>query len=379
MSSAATGVALPELLTPMDFEQRWEESTDAATRAYVSGGAGGHRTIDANMAAFDRYWLQPRGIVATGAKLDTTINLFGREVTLPILLAPTSPQRLLHADAELATARAARRAGVMSIVSTDTHFTFPEIVAEAPGLSWFQLYCYRSRAYVEATLEMASAAGANAIVVTVDAANPARRISATRASFRLPDDVDYGTLRLLGILDGDTPASGRLERLPLTWDDLRWIRQRTNVPLLVKGVLRAVDAEQCVALGADGIIVSNHGGRQLDGVVPSLTALENVVRVVPRDTVVLIDGGVRSGVDVTKALALGAHGVCIGRPYLWGLGLAGQEGIEAVLDVLRVELEDAMSQLGVSTMGELDHHFLATATGHTPGSTQFRRTGASET
>jgi 4-hydroxymandelate oxidase len=347
-----------QLLTTLDYERSWKAGADQAIWEYVAGGAGASRTVRANIEAFGRIWLQPRGLRKSHAELNAGTSLLGHDISLPILLAPTSPQRLLHPDAELATTRAARSAGVATIVSTDSHYPFPDIAAEAPGRCWFQLYGYRSMADVEAALDLAERSGATAIVVTVDALFAARRISARRAGFRLPGNVDYGTLRMLGILTGEAPASGRLDRLPFTWDDLLWIRESTALPVLIKGLLRPIDVARCVDVGADGVIVSNHGGRQLDGVIPSLVALNNIVQAVPAGLTILFDGGIRSGVDVAKALALGAHGVCVGRPYLWGLGLAGQTGVEQVLGLLRAELEDAMLQLGVSSIGELDRELL---------------------
>jgi 4-hydroxymandelate oxidase len=259
----------------------------------------------------------------------------------------------LHADAELATARAAVEAGTVSIVSTDSHYPFPAVAAVAGKNCWFQLYPYRTQADVEAMIDMVLDAGAAALVVTVDARFPARRISARRAGFRTPPHVDFGTLRLLGILAGDVPADARLERLPLTWDDLARIRRRVKVPLLVKGVLHPADARRCCELGADGVIVSNHGGRQLDGVVPSLVALEEVAGEVRDHCAVLFDGGIRSGVDVVKALALGAHAVCIGRPYLWGLSIGGEAGVKAVLTLLQREVEDTLLQLGLAAVSDI--------------------------
>ncbi|HEV2780530.1 MAG TPA: alpha-hydroxy-acid oxidizing protein [Actinophytocola sp.] len=350
---------LDTLLSVTDFEQRWMAKADRAIGQYVAGGAGTDRVVAANTAAFDDVWLQPRGLHDHPVNLDTTVTLFGQRQAFPVMLAPTSPQRLVHPDAELATARAAASRGVVSIVSTDSHYPYPDIVAAAPGRTWFQLFAYRSRRDVEATLEFAESCGAAAIVVTVDASFAARRLSTQRAGYRLPAGVDYGTLRALGILRGDPPSSGRHDKLPVTWDDLRWIRGRTELPLLVKGVLRPVDARRCVDLGADGTIVSNHGGRQLDGVVPTVFALEAVVDSVPAEHPVLLDGGVRCGISAAKAVALGARAVCIGRPYLWGLGLAGQHGVERVLDLLRDEFADAMLQLGISTVGELDRSFVA--------------------
>ncbi|HEX3778653.1 MAG TPA: alpha-hydroxy acid oxidase [Pseudonocardiaceae bacterium] len=350
---------LDSLLSVADFERRWMAEADPAIGQYVAGGAGSDSVVAANTAAFDDVWLQPRGLCDNPVNLDLTVELFGRRLAFPVVLAPTSPQRLVHADAELATARAAASRGGVSIVSTDSHFPYSEIADAAPGRTWFQLFAYRSRADVEATLEFAESCGTSAIVVTVDASFAARRLSTQRAGYRLPAGVDYGTLRTLGILRGAPPSCGRLDKLPVTWDDLRWIRGRTNLPLLVKGVLRPVDARRCVDLGVDATIVSNHGGRQLDGVIPSLFALESVVDAVPVEHPVLLDGGVRSGVGVAKAVALGARAVCIGRPYLWGLGLAGERGVQRVLDLLKAEFADAMLQLGISTVGELDRGFLA--------------------
>jgi 4-hydroxymandelate oxidase len=187
----------------------------------------------------------------------------------------------------------------------------------------------------------------------VDAYYSARRIRTQRAGFSTPDFVDFGTLRALGVVEGEIPPGARFDRLPLTWDDIDWIRDRVSVPLLIKGVLHPADARRCVAAGADGVIVSNHGGRQLDGVVPSIVALEQIAPAVRDDLTVLVDGGIRSGVDVVKALALGAHAACIGRPYLWGLSIAGDAGVEAVLAMLRGELEDALRQLGVSSVADV--------------------------
>lgn len=357
---------LDALLSVPEFEQRWMAEADRAVGQYVAGGAGSDSAVAANTAAFDAVWLQPRGVQDGPAGLDTTVTLFGQKLAFPLVLAPTSPQRLVHPDAELATARAAATRGVLSVVSTDSHYPYPEIAEAAPGRTWFQLFAYRSRRDVEATVDFAEHCGASAIVVTVDASFAARRLSTQRAGYRLPADVDYGTLRRLGILQGAPPIGGRHDKLPITWDDLRWLRSRTKLPMLVKGVLRPVDARRCVDLGIDGTIVSNHGGRQLDGVVPTLFALAAVVESVPVDHPVLLDGGVRSGIGIAKALALGARAVCVGRPYLWGLGLAGQQGVERVLALFEAEFGDALLQLGLSSVGELDRTFLTEAHQVTP-------------
>jgi 4-hydroxymandelate oxidase len=172
--------------------------------------------------------------------------------------------------------------------------------------------------------------------------------------------VDFGTLRSLSILAGSAPEDARLDRLPLTWSDLEWIRERTTLPLVIKGILDPKDARRCVDLGVDGIIVSNHGGRQLDSATPSLFALRHISDEIGQDCLLLIDGGIRSGVDVVKALAFGAKAICLGRPYLWGLAIAGAPGVESVLRLLRLELEDALLQIGASRLCDVDYTYVAT-------------------
>ncbi|MFD5102167.1 alpha-hydroxy acid oxidase [Streptomyces albidochromogenes] len=352
---------LSALLTLPDFERAADSVLDSASWAYVAGGADTQVTVRANVEAFDRVWLRPRALGSASEDPDTSVSVFGQRLALPVLLAPTSPQRLLHDDAEIATARAAEALGTVSIVSTDSHHAFPEVAASVKSDSWFQLYAYRSRDDVAATIALAEEAGATALVVTVDASHAARRITTRRAGFRTPAHVDFGNLRSLGILTGAIPDGARIERLPLTWEDLAWIRGLTGMRLVVKGILRAEDAERCLDLGADGVIVSNHGGRQLDGAIPSLVALEQVAAAVSGRGLVLMDGGIRSGVHVVKALALGADAVCIGRPYLWGLGLAGQEGVEAVLSLLQDEIKDTLLQLGAASLADIGPDFTSRA------------------
>jgi 4-hydroxymandelate oxidase len=357
-----------EMLTLDDFESAARSMLDPGIVAYVAGGAGGGRSVDANRAALAEMWLQPRVAARAVAEPATTVTLLDRPLAMPVLLAPTSPVRLLHRDAETAVARAAAGAGVVSVVSTDSHEPYPDVAdAVAPGSTWFQLYAYRSRADTERTVDMAIAAGAGALVVTVDASFAARRVTARRAGFVPPDHVDFGTLRLLGLFDGALPPGARLDRLPVTWDDLAWLRERCTIPLVVKGILHPDDARACVDLGADAIIVSNHGGRQLDGAVPGVRALPAVADAVARAAgdraatgcAVLVDGGIRSGVDVVRALALGARAVCLGRPYLWGLALGGQAGVAAVLDLVEGELRDALRQLGLASVADISPDCLA--------------------
>ncbi|QWF84118.1 alpha-hydroxy acid oxidase [Amycolatopsis sp. CA-230715] len=344
---------LTALMTLADFEEATRTSLDRASWAYLSGGAGSERSIRANAAAYEDVWLRPRVLSGADDQPKTGVSVLGHHLAMPVVLGPTSPQRILHDEAELATARAAQRMGTLSVVSSDTHYAFPDIAKEGGDACWFQVYPYQSLACVDAMVDMAQAAGAKGIVVTVDAYYRPQRISARRAGFRMPESADFGTLRMLGILTGDTPADARLDRIPLTWPDLERIRSRLTVPMVVKGVLSPEDAQRCVDIGAEGIVVSNHGGRQLDGVVPTLPALAAISARVRDQCALLVDGGIRSGADVVKALALGARAVCIGRPYLWGLRLAGQAGVEAVLTMLHQEIENILLQLGLGSVDEV--------------------------
>ena len=338
---------LTALMTLADFERAAEATMDEAGWAYVAGGAGSESGVHANVEAYQDVWLRPRVLGEVPARPRTDVHVLGQRLSMPVLLGPTSPQRMLHEEAELATARAAADAGIVSVVSADGHYAFPEVAAAGRASCWFQLYPYQSLDCVDKMIAMAEEAGARAIVLTVDAFHRPRRITTQRTRFRAPDTVDFGSLRLLGVLAGDVPPDARIDRLPLTWHDLERIRARVSVPLVVKGVLHPQDATRCVELGVDGIVVSNHGGRQLDGVIPTLPALVDIAAALDGRGTVLVDGGARSGVDVVKLLALGADAVCLGRPYLWGLRLAGQAGVAAVIDLVRQEIEDALRQLGV--------------------------------
>jgi 4-hydroxymandelate oxidase len=360
-------MAISSMIELSEFERAAEQAMPAEFWAYLSGGAGNDKTVRANSAAFDAYRLVP-GIGADGCSSPVTSRtLCGRILSMPVLLAPTSPLKLFHPEAELAAARAACDAGTIIIVSTDSHFDLPEIAAAAGGAWWFQLYAYRSRDHVERLVRLAEDSGAEAIVVTMDAHFAARRFSTERARFQTPPDVEYGVMRSVGIDERPRAGHARIERLPLAWSDIEWLRGSTSLPLIIKGVMRSADARRALDVGVDGLIVSNHGGRQLDGGLASLEALAEIARVVPDDRLLLMDGGVRCGGDIVKALALGASAVCIGRPYLWGLYLAGQQGVKAVLDLIAADLRSTLQQLGVAHVDALDHDVLSGGVGGTGG------------
>lgn len=316
---------------------------------YIAGGSGEEVTLAANRAALDRVAVVPRGLVDVSA-CDTGVELFGTRSALPLAVAPMAYQRLIHEGGESAAASAAATAGVPYVVSTLSSEPI-EDVAGAGGTTWFQLYWLRDRAVVADLLRRAEDAGCRAVVLTVDVPVLGRRLRDMRNGFALPSwvkpvntDGDVGDR-----VAGDSVIARHTSAVfdpSLSWRDLEWIRARTRLPLVVKGILDAGDAKRAADVGVDGVVVSNHGGRQLDGAVPSVVALPEVVAAVDGRCPVLLDSGVRNGVDVLRALALGATAVLVGRPVLWGLGAGGERGVTAVLDVLRDEFETALRLAG---------------------------------
>ncbi|MEU0476103.1 alpha-hydroxy acid oxidase [Streptomyces olivaceus] len=326
---------------------------DPSVWDFVEGGSGTEEVLAANRAAFADVALVPR--VLTGvAKADTRTRLLGSRAAMPVAVAPMAYQRLVHEDGELAAARAARTAGVPFVVSTLSSHRVEDIAATG-ATTWFQLYCLRDRAKTHELVARAEAAGCEALMVTVDVPLMGRRLRDVRNGFALPRHVRaanldsgpdteahrrFGSDSALAVHTGAAFAPG------LSWRDLAGLRARTSLPLVVKGILDQRDARAAVDAGADAIVVSNHGGRQLDGAVPSARALPPVAGAVGGDCEVLLDSGVRCGTDVLKALALGACGVLLGRPVLWGLAAGGERGVEQVLDLVRTELGQGMTLAG---------------------------------
>ncbi|BCG85461.1 alpha-hydroxy-acid oxidizing enzyme [Mesorhizobium sp. 113-3-9] len=336
-----------------DIERAARARLDDALWAYLDGGAGSENTIADNSAAFCQYWLRPRLPRVDCSNPSQQTPLFGRMLSMPLLLAPTSPLRIFDEGAEIAVAAAASAAGLITIVSSDSHYPLEDIARAAGGSWWFQLYAYRDMDTVKEAIRLADEAGAEAIVVTMDAHFPAERLRTQRSGFVTPAATDFHLLRRLGVLSGSAPSSARIERLPISLSQLSHIRRMSRLPLVVKGVTRGEDARHCLDVGADGLIVSNHGGRQLDHVVPTLVALREVVEAIHTRIPVLLDGGIRSGINIATALALGAYAVCIGRPYVWGLAAGGQQGVAEVILILRRQLKDTLRQMGVPTVQEL--------------------------
>jgi 4-hydroxymandelate oxidase len=348
-----------------EFEELARERMDRVAFDYYAGGAGSEWTLAENDRAFDRWVLRPRVLVDV-SRVDLATTVLGERLPFPIGLAPTAFHKLAHPDGELATARAAAGLGALLVLSTVSTVRL-EDVAAAGGPRWFQLYVFRDRRVTEHLVRRAEAAGYTALVVTVDVPLVGRRYRDERNAFRLPPGITLANFADLGLPDASGSAlfAFFLEQgdPSLSWRDLEWLRSLTSMRLVVKGVLTAEDARLAVEAGVDGVVVSNHGGRQLDGVPASLDALPEVAEAVDGRAEVLVDGGIRRGTDVVKALALGARAVLIGRPTLWGLAVEGEAGVAAVLSMLREELAQALALCGRASVGAVDRSAVAPAPG----------------
>ncbi|HEX3526828.1 MAG TPA: alpha-hydroxy acid oxidase [Thermoanaerobaculia bacterium] len=338
-----------------DYEQLARERLPRMVYDYYAGGAGDEVSVRENELAWSRVRLRPRVLVDVSA-CDLSTTVLGRPVAMPVLTAPCGMNVLAHPDGELAVARATAAAGIVQVLSTLSGHSLEDIAAvssAAGGAQWFQLYCYRDRGITRELVARAEAAGFLALCVTVDVPVLGYRERDARNRFHLPPgvrvanitqqvaEIDRGSALLQYVSDQFDPS--------LTWESVDWLRSITRLPVVLKGVLAAEDARLAVEHGAAGVIVSNHGGRQLDGTVAPCDALPEIAEAVARaaDTAeVYVDGGIRRGVDVLKALALGARAVLIGRPYLWALAAEGEAGVLRLLHMLRDELQRSLALAG---------------------------------
>jgi 4-hydroxymandelate oxidase len=347
-----------------DYEPLARERMTASAWAYLSGGAGDEIGLRRNREAFERIELRTRVLTDLSAAT-TRVTLFGRAFDYPILLAPVAYQRLAHPAGEFATAEAAAVMKTGMVLSTQSSVSLEDVAASTSGPLWFQLYIQPDRAFTHALVQRAEQAGYQALVLTVDAPVNGVRNREQRAGFALPEGVEAVNLR--GMVHPEhTPRS--LTESPLfgtsliaaapTWRDVEWLRSITRLPVILKGITSENDAERAVTLGVAGIIVSNHGARTLDTIAPPINLLPRIVRQVARRIPVLVDGGIRRGTDVFKALASGAQAVMIGRPYVYALATAGALGVAHAIAILRAELEVAMALTGCARVEEIDHTML---------------------
>jgi isopentenyl diphosphate isomerase/L-lactate dehydrogenase-like FMN-dependent dehydrogenase len=360
-------------VAPEELEERARAVLPERAYVYVAGGAGGEDTARANRDAFRRWRIVPR-LLRDVSRRDLAVELLGRRLPAPVLVAPVGVQGMLHPEAELATARAARSLGVPLVLSTVSS-TPLEAVAEALGESprWFQLYWPKDRALAASLVGRAERAGFSALVVTLDTylygwrerdlqlawlpfahgLGIANYVSdpAFRAALPAPPEKDPAAAARHFLAVVSNPA--------LTWGDLAWLRRQTRLPVLLKGILHPDDARRAVDHGIEGVIVSNHGGRQVDGAVASLDALPAVAEAVAGRAAVLFDGGIRRGADVFKALALGAKAVLLGRPYCWGLAVGGEQGVREVLRNLLADVELTLGLAGCASCADVTRDCLA--------------------
>jgi lactate 2-monooxygenase len=363
----------PWPIAPEEWEARAAEVLDHGPFDYIAGGAGSEATMRANLEAFERRRLRPRMLTGNTDR-DISVEILGTRSPAPFFLAPIGVLSIAHGDGELAVARAAAATGVPLLLSSAASHSLEEVAAAmGEGPRWFQLYWVNDREVALSLVRRAAEAGYSALVVTLDTLTLGWRDRDLRKPY-LPFVTGEGCAQFFS----DPVFRSRLERPPeedlvtaavtmlatfpnlaLTWEDLAWLRGRTELPLLVKGVLTGEDAQRARECGVDGIVVSNHGGRQVDGAVAALDALVEVRESLGPDAVVLMDGGIRRGADVLKALALGADAVLVGRPYVYGLAVGGQEGVEAVLRHLMAETDLTMALIGGSTVRDLDSSWIA--------------------
>jgi 4-hydroxymandelate oxidase len=353
-----------EPLNLHEYEALAAARLERAPLDYYRGGAEDEGTLRANRAAFAQVALRPRVLVDVD-RIDLSTSLLGTRVDFPVLVAPVAYQRLAHPDGEAATARAAAAAATLMVVSTLATTTLEDVAAAAPGAPrWFQLYIYRDRGVSTELVRRAEAAGYGALVLTVDTPRLGRREADMRNGFGLPPHLCLANFQSKAELAREPsrpPGESGIAHYAaqnldgsLDWKAIAWLRSITRLPIILKGIVTGEDAALACQHGVDGIVVSNHGGRQLDGAVATLEALPEVVAAVEGRAEVYVDGGVRRGTDVLKALALGARAVLIGRPVLWGLAVGGEAGVRHVLRLLRDELDLAMALSGKASLADVD-------------------------
>lgn len=353
-------------LNTRELEQLARERLTSLAFDYYASGAHDEHTLRDNVDAWARVPLHYRVLVDVSAR-DTTTTVLGQHVAMPILVAPTAFHKLACPEGELATVRAASRAGTVMVLSSLSNTRVEDVCAAATGPVWFQLYVYRDRAATAALVARAEAAGARALVLTVDAPLLGRRERDVRNRFHLPPGLSVENMSAEGhgVVELQKAESGLAayvaEKLDpsLQWKDVAWLRSITRLPVLVKGLVRPDDALRAIDHGASGIVVSNHGGRQLDGAPATASVLGSIADAVQGRIEVLVDGGVRRGADVLRALALGARAVLVGRPVLWGLAVSGADGVASVLERLRDELRQAAALAGAASLAEITRDLVA--------------------
>ncbi|XP_030052174.1 2-Hydroxyacid oxidase 1 [Microcaecilia unicolor] len=347
-----------------DFEKHAKEVLQRSIYDYYRSGAGDQQTLADNEAAFRRLRLYPR-MLRDVSVIDLSTSVLGQSISMPICVGATAMQCMAHAEGEVATVRACRSVGTGMMLSSWATSSIEEVAEAAPdGLRWMQLYIYKDREVTKSLVQRAEAAGYKGIFLTVDTPYLGRRLDDVRNKFKLPPHLRMKNFQTADLAFSSKKGYGEDSGLAvyvaqaidpsIKWDDIEWLKGVTSLPIVAKGILRADDAREAVKCGVDGILVSNHGARQLDGVPATIDVLAEVVEAVEGKVEVFLDGGVRKGTDVLKALALGARAVFVGRPIIWGLAYQGEDGVKEVLQMLKEEFKLAMALAGCYSVKEID-------------------------
>ncbi|MBX9879160.1 MAG: alpha-hydroxy-acid oxidizing protein [Candidatus Obscuribacterales bacterium] len=348
------------LINLFDFEEKAHKKLPTPVWDYYSSGAHDEITLRENRAAYDKICLRYRVLVDVSERYLST-KVLGHTLSMPVIVAPMAFQAMAHPEGELATVRAVGGAGTIMIASTLSNFSIEQIMQAASGPVWFQLYIYKDRSVTKSLVERAEKAGCAALVVTVDLPVSGRRERDVRNRFALPKGLqmgNFGTSEFASMpkpadQSGLTTYASALFDPSVSWKDIEWLKSITKLPILLKGIVRGDDAKAAVESGVSGIVVSNHGGRQLDTAPATIEVLQEVAEAVDGRAELLVDGGIRRGTDVVKAIALGAKAVLVGRPILWGLVNGGGDGVAQVLDILRAEIDQAMALCGCASVNEI--------------------------
>jgi 4-hydroxymandelate oxidase len=358
MASPSAPVEIESIFTLSEFEDLAQARMAPMAASYISGGAADEVTLRANLEDWKRIRLKPTVLVDV-SRIDLGTELLGQKLAMPLLLAPAAFHRLCHPEGELATVAGANQANTSFVLSSYSTVSVEEVAAAAKQPLWFQLYAQSDRELTRQIVKRAEAAGCKAICVTVDTPVLGARNRESRSQFKLPADFKLPNLAF----EPTARASGKavadqLLAPTLTWKDIEWLRSITSMPVLLKGVMNPDDAVRAADAGVAGIMVSNHGGRNLDTLPSTAEALPRIADKLAGRLPIIVDGGIRRGTDILKAIALGAQAVMIGRPYLHGLAVGGAAGVARVIEVLRTELQMAMALTGRTRIGEIDHGVL---------------------
>ncbi|ORU91621.1 MAG: alpha-hydroxy-acid oxidizing enzyme [Cycloclasticus sp. symbiont of Bathymodiolus heckerae] len=348
------------ILNVLDYEKASQSRLDSTANDYYSSGAMDELTLSDNINAFTRIKLLPK-VLRDVSNVVTSTHINAASLSSPVIISPTAFLGMAHSDGELAVARAAEHSGNIMICSTMSNYPIEDITATTNTDVWLQLYVYKDKEATLALIDRAKNAGCKAIVITVDAPFLGHRERDVRNQFQLPDHLHMSNLHALGHgklpdKEGHSGLAHYFDSLidkSLTWRDIKWLKEHANMPIYLKGILHPEDASLAVEYGIDGIIVSNHGGRQLDGSIASIDALPAVAKVVNKQIPIIMDGGIRRGSDILKALALGAQCVGVGRPVIWGLSHSGQQGVEDIFRILQSELSLAMALSGCANITDI--------------------------